>query len=113
METENLTALERIETAVEKTSAPVYCLAAALSQVQSSLSFVTLAAFNPQRKGMIIANHSTATLYIAFSSAATLTAFTINLPSMSIYEMDFPIYVGQITGIWDGNNGIAQITELS
>ncbi len=85
---------------------------ATLSNVASSAASVTLIAANSLRKGLIIFNDSTASLYVKFGATASTSSFTVLLRPNDIYEMNGLIYQGIIDGIWSSANGNARITEL-
>jgi len=69
---------------------------------------------NGNRAGAVIYNESTAILYLAFGPAASLTAYTVQIPANGYFELPGPaIYTGVISGIWSAANGFARITELS
>jgi hypothetical protein len=86
---------------------------ATLSQVNASITSVSLLAANSVRKGATIVNNGTANLYIAFAASASTTAFTAKLSAGASYTLPNPVYQGAISGIWDAANGTAQITELT
>ncbi len=84
---------------------------AALTQVTSSTSSVTILAANTNRKEALIFNNSTANLFLAFTGTASVTAFTVKLAAGGSYALPMPLYKGVISGIWDAVNGTAQVTE--
>lgn len=84
-----------------------------LSSVTASATSVTILASNPGRRGALIYNDSTATLALAFAATASLTAFSVELPPQSYYEMPAPLYTGVLSGIWTAAAGAARITELT
>jgi hypothetical protein len=85
-----------------------------LSSVASSATSVTILALNASRKGMTVFNESTSILYLAFAATASLTAYTLQVPANSYYELPFvKTYTGIITGIWASANGNARVTELT
>lgn len=86
---------------------------AALTSVTSSASTGTLKAANTARLGMIVVNESTATLYIAYATAASLIAYTVAVPPSYTWEMPRPIYTGDLAAIWSAANGAARVTELT
>ena len=87
---------------------------ATLSSVASSATTVSLLASNTARKGMTVFNESTAILYLAYAATASTTAYTVQIPANSYYELPFiKTYTGAISGIWSAANGNARITELS
>lgn len=84
-----------------------------VTRIPSSLTNVTLAAANLDRKGLSLYNDSNASQYVKFGTTATTTDFTMVLTSKAFYEMPFPIYVGQIDVISSSAVGAIQVTELS
>lgn len=87
------------------------------SNVASSGTSVTLAAANANRKTILIANDSTAVLYISLAGgAASTTNYSLALgPVASSIAPVATInnYTGAITGIWASANGFARVTELA
>lgn len=100
-------------------TAPVYVLpqnysSASVTTVATNTGSVTLVSSSVARRGLIITNDSTFTLYVRFGAApATTTNYTIRLLTNGVYEVQYP-YTGEIRGILTGigANGNAQITEL-
>jgi hypothetical protein len=88
---------------------------ATTSQVADNAASVTLLASNGGRLGGSIANDSSAPLYVKLGATASLTDYTVRIPRNAFYELPFPVYTGQIDGIWasDPNDGAARITELT
>ena len=85
---------------------------ATLSNVAASAASVSLLAANTSRKGVIIVNDGNKTLYVKYGATASLTSFTVLMPSNSYWEMPWPIFTGALDGIWNTANGSARITEL-
>lgn len=88
----------------------------ALSSVAASVSGVQLLASNTSRKAAYIFNDSTATLYIGMVAHASLSTsnYTAQVPPSTLWEMPiYPIYTGEISGIWSSATGNARITELT
>ncbi len=83
------------------------------TKVTSSATVVDLVAENGRRVALMIYNKSTAALYIRIDANATLTDFTLIIPSESYYEMPIGYYTDKITGIWVAANGYATVTEIS
>jgi hypothetical protein len=78
----------------------------------SSASSVTILAANASRRGVSIANDSTATLRLSFSTPATSTdAFIVLSPGAFILLDQQLIVTNAIYGIWTAANGTAQVTE--
>ncbi|GAC1502091.1 MAG: hypothetical protein NVS1B10_06710 [Candidatus Saccharimonadales bacterium] len=97
-----------------QTTSEVAAATATLTSVASSATTVSILALNANRKGVAIFNESTSVLYLAFASTASLTAYTVQIPSNSYYELPFSkLYTGAISGIWSAANGSARITELT
>jgi hypothetical protein len=81
--------------------------------VASSASSVTILASNASRRGVSIANVSTAILYLSFSGTATTANAFIAMPAGSFLLLDQQLIVtNAITGIWSAANGTAQVTEF-
>lgn len=87
--------------------------AAAVTQVSSSASSVTLKAANANRRGLSIMNDSTAVLYVKFGATASTSSYTVKLLAGDYFELPIPYYRGVVDGIWASANGSALITELS
>jgi hypothetical protein len=82
--------------------------------VNSSASSVQLVgSAGGWRGGLIIYNSDANDLYIKYGATASMTDFTVKIPSGGYWEMPQPAYPGRIDGIWaaDGS-GSAHITEL-
>jgi hypothetical protein len=83
------------------------------TSVASSASSVTILASNANRRGVSIANVSTAILYLSFSGTATTANSFIAMPAGSFLLLDQQLMVtNAITGIWSAVNGTAQVTEF-
>lgn len=83
------------------------------SPASSATSAVILAA-NANRRGAIIVNDSTATLYIAYGSSGSTTDYTYRIDPGFTWICDEPmIYTGVIYGVWSAANGNARVTELT
>ena len=87
---------------------------ASTSSVSDSTTNQTLVASNASRKGLIIVNESSATLYAKYGATASLSSYTVAIPGYGTGVMQAPIYTGQVDGIWsaDTSSGAARITEL-
>lgn len=89
------------------------CFAVAeVDRVPASATAIVVAPANLLRRGLILWNDSTATLYIKLGLAVSVTDFTWRLSSQSGYELPTPIYQGDITGLWDNATGALQVTEM-
>lgn len=95
-------------------SKPLQTSTSALTQVTAATSTTTVLASNSSRVGAYVFNDSTATLYLAFASTASTTAYTLQVPPGGTYLHDGPvIYTGQLSGIWSAANGAARVTEVT
>lgn len=86
---------------------------AAITNVPSSATSVTILAANAARRQVIIQNKSTKVLYLAFAATATLSLFTVIVAANGVYESPLNGYTGLITGIWSAVNGSAVVTEVT
>lgn len=86
-------------------------LLAYVQRISASATVVTLLEPKLTRLAAKIFNDSTDNLYVKFGSAATTSDFTVKLTAGAYFEFPLPVYLGEVTGIWDGTNGGAQITE--
>lgn len=85
-----------------------------LSNVAASVSSVTLLAANDARRGAVVVNDSTATLYLKLGSAASTTSYSYRLDPGGQWEMPSSwTYTGLIAGIWSAASGDARVTELT
>lgn len=87
--------------------------AAGLSNVPSSATSVTLAAANPNRRGLLIYNDSTSVLFVKLGAAASSSSYTVQVAANGYYELPQPIYIGIVDGVWAAANGNARVTELT
>lgn len=85
-----------------------------VTSVASSASTVSLLASNTSRKNAVFYNESTAILYLKLGATASLTSYTVQIPSQGYFEMPIgKMYTGAIDGIWSSANGNVRITELT
>jgi hypothetical protein len=87
--------------------------AAALANVSSSATNVTLQAANANRIGLLIFNDSTQILYVKYGATASSSSYTVQLAAGAYWEMPAPVYRGIVDGIWASANGNARMTELT
>lgn len=80
--------------------------------MDASVAAVPLLLANPDRKGVILWNDSTAAALIKFGTGASDTDFTWMIISQSGYEFPDPIYIGDVSAIWDSVDGAMMVTEL-
>lgn len=87
---------------------------AALTNVASSATSVTVLASNVNRKQATVYNDSTQILYLKFGTTASVTSYTVQLSANAYYELPgITCYTGGIDGIWASANGNARVTEIS
>lgn len=79
----------------------------------STTDGTTLSAANAERRGLLVYNDSTASLFLNLGSGASSTNFTIKLNPDDYYELPKPIYTGLVTGVWTSAVGFARLTELT
>jgi hypothetical protein len=73
-----------------------------------------LLAANPARRGAMFWNNVNQNLYLKLGLAASTSSFTVRLAGQSFYEIQFPVYVGDITAIRSaGPVGAVLVTELT
>lgn len=84
-----------------------------VTNVNASISSVTLLIANPVRKLAIFYNDSSEILYLKLGDTASVTSFTIMIQANSVWTLPLPVYTGQIDAIWSGAVGVCRITELS
>lgn len=79
---------------------------------QTIVSGALLAA-NPNRKQASIYNEQ-GVLYVKLGAGAALNDYSFAMGPGHLYELNFPVYVGQITGVWSSTgSGFARVTELT
>jgi hypothetical protein len=85
-----------------------------ITSVTNAIASFSVLASNANRKGFVIHNDSTTTVFVAFAATTSATAFTIRLTSQASYiSNSLPIYRGAISGIASAANGALRITELT
>ncbi len=83
------------------------------AKIAASASVVDLIAENGNRVGLFIANNSTNILYIRIDADATTSDYTFALASNTIFTMPLNYFTDKVTGIWDGTNGFARVTQIA
>lgn len=83
----------------------------AVTSVAGSATNVTLKASNANRRGLVIYNDSTATLYVKYGATATSADYTYQLQAGESLREE--LYTGQVDGIWASATGAAKVTELT
>jgi len=87
---------------------------AVLTSVAQSATSVILIAANSSRRYASIYNSGTKTLFVAFGPTASVTAFTVQIPTNGYLELQEDGYTGDVSGIWAGaGGGAAKVTEVS
>jgi hypothetical protein len=94
-------------------STPASSASSSVTSVASSATNVQLLASNTSRKAFSVYNESTAILYLKLGTTASLTSYTLQIPTNSYYESQDLIYTGEVDAIWSAANGSARITELA
>jgi len=85
-----------------------------IATVNASVTSTQLLAANANRLNALLFNNSNSNLYIALSTSATSTAFTVLVPANGYYELPaIRMWIGAITGTWASATGSVQVTELS
>ncbi len=85
---------------------------ASSSTVASSTALTTLfAQANGYTNARTLYNASTAVLYLSCGTAASTTAYTLQVPSGGYFEFPVPVYGGAVTGVWAAANGYAAVTS--
>lgn len=78
----------------------------------SSSAAQVLAAESGKREGLIIYNASSDNLYCLIDGVATTSNYSFRLTTNTYYEMPKSYFTDKVTGIWDGTNGGAKVTEI-
>lgn len=86
----------------------------AVTNVAASAASVVVLAANADRKGAVIHNDSTATLYLVLNaSVASPANYTEQLAAGESLVLERGDYNGEIRGIWAAAAGDARVTEFS
>jgi hypothetical protein len=84
---------------------------ATISQLSQTTSTGTIAA-STARRGALCHNDSTASLFLAYSTAATTSIWSVKVLPSAYWEMPQPIHLGSIGYLWGSTStGRAQWTE--
>jgi hypothetical protein len=83
-----------------------------ISSVSADTASTVIVPSNTDRKGIILWNNSTSTAYIKFGLIASTTSFTWKLTAQTGYEFPTPIYIGEVTAVWDAAIGTMLVTEM-
>lgn len=99
--------------AVSSLAAPTGPTTGTETSVSGSASSVTILAANANRKGAVIVNDSTATLYLLLSDdTATSSKYTFKLLQDDSVTLEPGDYTGKVVGIWASATGAARVTEF-
>lgn len=83
------------------------------TSVSSSTASALMLASNANRRGLSVANDSTATLRLSFSNPATTANCFLVMPPNSFILLDQQLIItNAIYGLWSSANGTAQVTEF-
>jgi hypothetical protein len=87
-----------------------------VTSVAAAVADTLLLAANKSRKAATVYNDSLATLYLKMGSGASLTSFTVRVPSNGYYEVQSHgayVYNGALYGYWTVATGNARVTEVA
>jgi riboflavin transporter FmnP len=90
-------------------------LATSISSTNVSTVTQVLKAANSSRVGLSIQNDAAVPLYVALAATAATGTYTVQVPSLGLYELPFPVYIGTIAGIstTTAGGGGARVTEFT
>lgn len=83
-----------------------------LSNVSNAATSFAVLAANAQRKGIVIYNDSSTSVYLKFGATATTSSFSYKLAAGQTWEAPQPIHLGQIDAIADVATGTLRVTEI-
>ena len=103
---------DRLKVDASTTTAPA--TNANVASVAVGLVDVEAVAANAARKGLMVWNRSTRTIYLRLGSALTTTDDgSVRLTQNAYYELPEPIYTGSIHAMADAAGGALQVTETT
>jgi hypothetical protein len=74
----------------------------------------TILAANAARLGAILFNDGGSAAFVRLAAGATLALFTVRMANNATWELQTPVYTGQITGITDAGGAATMLaTELT
>jgi hypothetical protein len=86
----------------------------AITSVNSLATVQDILVANAARAGVLIHNTDANNLFIKYGVSASLTDFSVRIPTNTGWVMPEPVYTGILTGIWDVDGaGAAKVTELT
>jgi hypothetical protein len=84
-----------------------------MSTISASTSSILLISGNENRSTAMFYNDSNKNLYLSLGSTSSTSSFTLVVPSSAYFEIAYPSYTGDISGVWAGGvTGSVKITEL-
>lgn len=81
-------------------------------KIAASESVQLLAAESGHRQGLMIHNASSNNLFCKVDADAATDDYSFKLLPGAYYEMPLEYYTDRVTGIWDGTNGYAMVTQI-
>ncbi len=103
-----------LDTIVTNTGKTPTSATGTITSIVAAIASTSLLASNTSRKGAYFFTESPAIMYRALAATASLTAYTVQVPANTFYEMPTePVYTGAISAIWSAANGSVRITEMS
>lgn len=88
---------------------------AAITTIPVSPTSGVILAANAARRQVIVTNESSKTLYLAFAATASVSSYTIPVPSGQTVTLTLNGYTGVISGIWSAADAShnARVTEIT
>jgi hypothetical protein len=90
----------------------------AVSRVSAALTAATLDAEDRDRAALLVyIEPGSSTCFIKYGTTPTTTSYTIQIPPGYAVDVaaigDSRVWTGDITCIWDGTSGSAQVTKVT
>ena len=82
------------------------------SSVPATIEPILILSGNSERKGAILVNDSSNSLFLKFGIAGSVTDYSTKLYKRAYYEVPIPIFTGPLYGVWDGVDGSVKLTEF-
>ncbi len=83
------------------------------TSVALSVVVATVLAANASRLGAILFNDGAAAAFVRLAAGATTALFTVRMANNATYELQTPVYTGQITAITAAGTATMLATELT
>ena len=118
LEAEKLDSIDRkldgqaTETTLDELKAKYHADTATLNLVPGSDVSVELVAANAVRKGLILYNNSRSAAFVTYGDTSSSLLYTHRVAPGGFWSMNFPIYRGVISCVWDVADGGMMVTEL-